>query len=134
MIIVNYTKYLKGDINVQFIWENDQQFLSIRKREFDIAVNTNEGFTTIEDDELKFTFDFEMFDEKVDTIDTFIQDTLYSCYYRINLFTRSDFIGKRTLTIWKTFVKNKKCNRSGLKILKVVAPHLGNPRFVNFEI
>ena len=59
MIIVNYTKYLKGDINVQFIWENDQQFLSIRKHEFDIAVNTNEGFTTIEEDELKFTFDFK---------------------------------------------------------------------------
>jgi hypothetical protein len=134
MIIVNYTKYLKGDINVQFIWENDKQFLSIRKRDFDIAVNTNEGFTTIEDDELKFTFDFEMFDEKVDTIDTFIQDTLYSCHYRINLFTRSDFIRKRTLTIWKTFVKNKKCNRLGLKMLKIFAPHLGNPRFVNFEI
>ena len=134
MIIVNYTKYLKGDINVQFIWENDQQFLSIRKREFDIAVNTNEGFTTIEEDELKFTFDFEMFDEKVDTIDTFIQDTLYSCYYRINLFTRSDFIGKRTLTIWKTFVKNKKCNRAGLKMLKITAPHLGNPRFMDFKL
>ena len=134
MIIVNYTKYLKGDINVQFIWENDQQFLSIRKREFDIAVNTNEGFTTIEEDELKFTFDFEMFNEKVDTIDTFIQDTLYSCYYRINLFTRSDFIGKRTLTIWKTFVKNKKCNRAGLKMLKITAPHLGNPRFMDFKL
>lgn len=134
MIIVNYAKYLKGDINVQFIWENDQQFLSIRKREFDIAVNTNEGFTTIEEDELKFTFDFEMFDEKVDTIDTFIQDTLYSCYYRINLFTRSDFIGKRTLTIWKTFVKNKKCNRAGLKMLKITAPHLGNPRFMDFKL
>ena len=134
MIIVNYTKYLKGDINVQFIWENDQQFLSIRKREFDIAVNTNEGFTTIEEDELKFTFDFEMFNEKVDTIDTLIQDTLYSCHYRINLFTRSDFIGKRTLTIWKTFVKNKKCNRAGLKMLKITAPHLGNPRFMDFKL
>lgn len=134
MIIVNYTKYLKGDINVQFIWENDQQFLSIRKREFDIAVNTNEGFTTIEDDELKFTFDFEMFDEKVDTIDTLIKDTLYPCYYRINLFKRSDFIGKRTLTIWKTFVKNKKCNRAGLKMLKGVSEHLGNPKFIDFKL
>ena len=138
MIIVNYAKYLKGDINVQFIWENDKQFLSIRKRDFDIAINTNEGYfvsvSCARLDELKFTFDFEMFDEKVDTIDTLIQDTLYSCYYRINLFTRSDFIGKRTLTIWKTFVKNKKCNRVGLKMLNGVAPHLGNPRFVNFEI
>ena len=133
MIIVNYAKYLKGDINVQFIW-GDVIFLSIRKRDFDIAVNTKEGFTTIEEDELKFTFDFEMFDEKVDTIDTFIQDTLYSCYYRINLFTRSDFIGKRTLTIWKTFVKNKKCNRAGLKMLKITAPHLGNPRFMDFKL
>ena len=134
MIIVNYAKYLKGDINVQFIWGYDRLFLSIRKRDFDIAVNTNEGFTTIEEDELKFTFDFEMFNEKVDTIDTFIQDTLYSCYYRINLFTRSDFIGKRTLTIWKTFVKNKKCNRAGLKMLKITAPHLGNPRFMDFKL
>ena len=133
MIIVNYAKYLKGDINVQFIW-GDVIFLSIRKRDFDIAVNTKEGFTTIEEDELKFTFDFEMFDEKVDTIDTLIKDTLYPCYYRINLFTRSDFIGKRTLTIWKTFVKNKKCNRAGLKMLKITAPHLGNPRFMDFKL
>ncbi len=35
---------------------------------------------------------------------------------------------------WKAFVKKKKYNRFGLKILKATSIHLGNPRFINFNV
>ncbi len=65
-----------------------------------------------------------------------IFDRKIICIYKKSylIFDREDFILQRTLKIWKSFVKKKKYNRLGLKMLKVVSEHLGNPRFVNFSI
>jgi hypothetical protein len=35
---------------------------------------------------------------------------------------------------WKKFAKNKRLKRIALKLLGATAPHLGNPRFIDFTL
>ena len=71
-------------------------------------------------------FNMGNFDSKVICIyDLKINKIVYHCEI---------FMLQRTLTIWKSFVKKKKCNRLGLKLLKITASHLGNPIFMDFSV
>ena len=125
-MIINYTKYFKDNFDLQFQFEKG--YINLQKMENDWVVINCLTYITLDPLVNLFETIFNMgnFDSKVICI--------YDLKINKIVYHRENFMLQRTLTIWKTFVKNKKCNRVGLKMLNGVAPHLGNPRFVNFEI
>ncbi len=120
-MIINYGKYFKDNFKLQLHFEH--WYVNLEKRE-NIWFITNYFNPSV--NSLESIFNMKIFDSKVILI--------YDFKNQYFIYNREIFFKKRTLTIWKLFVKKKKYNRLGLKMLKVVSEHLGNPRFVNFSV
>ena len=119
-MIINYTKYFKDHDELQLYFEHN--YIYLEKRE-NVWVVTN-YFNPSVNYSLQSIFNMKIFNKKL------------ICIYKKSylIYHREDFILQRTLTIWKSFVKKKKYNRLGLKLLKITAPHLGNPIFIDFSV
>ena len=116
-MIINYIKYFKDNFNLEFQFE-DQNCLHYVKFENQLLISCLYTISSIVHTCSKLTSIYDFNDKNI-------------------VYNRKEFISQRTLTIWKLFVKKKKYiryNRLGLKMLKVVSEHLGNPRFVNFSV
>ena len=123
-MIINYTKYFKDNFDFHFDFEN-KNYINLERKGNECFIN--DDFTYISSENfIKNIFNMKIFDRKVISI--------YDFKSRILVYKRIEFIEKRTLAIWKSFVKKKKCNRLGLKLLKITAPHLGNPIFMDFSV
>ena len=125
-MIINYTKYFKDNFDLQFQFEKG--YINLQKMENDWVVINCLTYITLDPLVNLFETIFNMgnFDSKVICI--------YDLKINKIVYHREIFMLQRTLTIWKSFVKKKKCNRLGLKMLKVVSEHLGNPIFIDFSV
>ncbi len=120
-MIINYTKYFKDNFNLHFHFDHSYVYLEKLENGGIITDDFNPSVNSLES-----IFNMKNFNSKVNLI--------YDFKNKYFIYDREIFILKRTLAIWKSFVKKKKYNRLGLKMLKVVSEHLGNPIFMDFNI
>ena len=121
-MIINYIKYFKDNFDLNFHFEDENIFhlVIFKKSENQPLISCFYKISSI----IRSCFNSKVL-------------SIYDCNNKQIVYHRKNFISQRTLTIWKIFVKKKKCNRYnrlGLKMLKVVSEHLGNPIFMDFSV
>ena len=134
--ILAFNKVIKKQLKKFNYWDNHTTtggwLYSVSHGHF--CFNINKQFVTI-----YFTNDSNKYSFKI------IKKTIFYNHEALNFFINlkvlhihnNDFHWNKynyVLKQWKNFVKAKKSNRIGLKLLYAISPHLGNPRFINFNI